>query len=417
MLRNKPMEIKIKNLTPIWTGGVEGKCDRLHETGIIGSLRWWYEAVVRGLGGYACDPAEESCKFDTKSYKKSLSGDNTLDNALSVGLKEVCPACWLFGCTGWKRQFQLQIENAPITPLHFRTSIDMNKSWLRRIFGGESQNIDNLHVFFGDLRFRFLIRASNTDSTDYVRSQLLMLFLFISKYGGLGAKLQHGFGQVQILETGSATGDGVNDGLKALYRQINSGKFKFLKAAGSLDTPYNLQNFISLDYDLPIFYLKIFMQNSSHIGSNSKTLEDRYIPCAFDIRYKSKDKFGMRRWLKEEKNWSESDNPKQLGQIDQLLGPRSQWKAGKNTVKIEEDKRTASRLCIGMPYKIDDRSYRLRIFGFVPPALQIPEGELTPDLLSAYCQEYMQHAFNENIKPTNITSGKDIFEQMEANIL
>lgn len=45
------MEIKIKTLTPIWTGGFEpGKMDRIHETGIIGSLRWWYEAIVRGLG-------------------------------------------------------------------------------------------------------------------------------------------------------------------------------------------------------------------------------------------------------------------------------------------------------------------------------------------------------------------------------
>ncbi|HHF52316.1 MAG TPA: type III-B CRISPR module RAMP protein Cmr1, partial [Candidatus Aminicenantes bacterium] len=40
--------MKIKTLTPIWTGGVGGRCDRLHETGIIGSLRWWYEAIVRG---------------------------------------------------------------------------------------------------------------------------------------------------------------------------------------------------------------------------------------------------------------------------------------------------------------------------------------------------------------------------------
>ncbi|WP_394296503.1 hypothetical protein [Methanobacterium formicicum] len=23
----------------------------------MGSLRWWYESIVRGLSGYACDPA------------------------------------------------------------------------------------------------------------------------------------------------------------------------------------------------------------------------------------------------------------------------------------------------------------------------------------------------------------------------
>ncbi len=35
------MQIQLKTLTPLWTGGVEtGKMDWLHETGIIGSLRW-----------------------------------------------------------------------------------------------------------------------------------------------------------------------------------------------------------------------------------------------------------------------------------------------------------------------------------------------------------------------------------------
>ncbi|MGQ9484848.1 MAG: RAMP superfamily CRISPR-associated protein, partial [Desulfosoma sp.] len=35
------MEIRLQTLTPLWTGGVDGTTDRLHETGLIGSLRWW----------------------------------------------------------------------------------------------------------------------------------------------------------------------------------------------------------------------------------------------------------------------------------------------------------------------------------------------------------------------------------------
>jgi len=48
------MEVRLKTLTPIWTGDAERQNTRLRETGIISSLRWWYEALVRGLGGYAC---------------------------------------------------------------------------------------------------------------------------------------------------------------------------------------------------------------------------------------------------------------------------------------------------------------------------------------------------------------------------
>ena len=83
------MEIQLQTLTPLWTGGVDGTTDRLHETGLIGSLRWWYEALVRGLGGYACDPtSEDRCPDNNGKH---------------------CAACELFGCTGWARKFRLRV--------------------------------------------------------------------------------------------------------------------------------------------------------------------------------------------------------------------------------------------------------------------------------------------------------------------
>jgi CRISPR-associated protein Cmr1 len=92
------MEITLKTLTPLWTGGVDGKVDRLHETAILGSLRWWYEALVRGLGGYACDPtSDDRCQYDAKK---------------PFG-KQLCPACYLFGATGWGRKFRLQVISTP----------------------------------------------------------------------------------------------------------------------------------------------------------------------------------------------------------------------------------------------------------------------------------------------------------------
>jgi CRISPR-associated protein Cmr1 len=101
------MQITLKTLTPLWTGGVDQTCDRLHETGLIGSLRWWYEALVRGLGGYACDPTEHSCTFDEDKYCKSKADDERqrLRNA------GVCDACQLFGCTGWARKFRLKTSD------------------------------------------------------------------------------------------------------------------------------------------------------------------------------------------------------------------------------------------------------------------------------------------------------------------
>ena len=80
--------MKIKPLTPIWTGDSSRKCKTLRETGILGSLRWWYEAIVRGIGGEACDPTDSKCE----------------------GKNHHCDACELFGCTGWARKFRLESE-------------------------------------------------------------------------------------------------------------------------------------------------------------------------------------------------------------------------------------------------------------------------------------------------------------------
>lgn len=87
------LEIRLRALTPLWTGGVDQTTDRLHETGLIGSLRWWYEALVRGLGGYACDPTSDD-RCPDKDGKH-------------------CAACELFGCTGWARKFRLNVISKP----------------------------------------------------------------------------------------------------------------------------------------------------------------------------------------------------------------------------------------------------------------------------------------------------------------
>ena len=86
-----PGEIELRALTDVWTGGVGQDGKHFYDTGLIGSLRWWYEALVRGLGGGACDPATDGhrCPDDDGRH---------------------CPACELFGCTGWGRKFRMEVR-------------------------------------------------------------------------------------------------------------------------------------------------------------------------------------------------------------------------------------------------------------------------------------------------------------------
>ncbi len=77
----------ITAVTPIWTGDASGSNSRVIPTGLLGSIRWWFEVVIRGLGGSACDPSDE-----TRCEKRRR-----------------CVVCELFGYTGWARKFRFQV--------------------------------------------------------------------------------------------------------------------------------------------------------------------------------------------------------------------------------------------------------------------------------------------------------------------
>lgn len=106
------LKVKIRTLTPLWTGDIDRECKSIKETGIIGSLRWWYEALVRGLGGYACDPTSDDprykkCELKQDKFNKAIKSGKSVQEALD---EQICPACQLFGCTGWRKRFRIDIQ-------------------------------------------------------------------------------------------------------------------------------------------------------------------------------------------------------------------------------------------------------------------------------------------------------------------
>ncbi|MCX8071903.1 MAG: type III-B CRISPR module RAMP protein Cmr1 [Candidatus Binatia bacterium] len=76
----------LKALTDIWTGDPNRSGDRATTTGLLGSIRWRFEVLVRGLGGKACDPTKHQCEGARHSV-----------------------LCELFGCTGWARKFRFEL--------------------------------------------------------------------------------------------------------------------------------------------------------------------------------------------------------------------------------------------------------------------------------------------------------------------
>ncbi len=161
------MKIIFKTLTPLWTGDIDRKCSKIKETGIMGSLRWWFEATIRGLNYYACDP--------TDSNNRCPKEDNET--------KRYCRVCLIFGATGIRRLFRLEVnggdkvfigsDNINIKPYGRR------RGWFLRngVIGKITLTIHSLNKYFN-------------------KSLILVPLAIAVNWGAIGAKTQHGFGVV-----------------------------------------------------------------------------------------------------------------------------------------------------------------------------------------------------------------------------
>ena len=98
-----PICYQFKALTDLWTGLVnlveqKGQIkekivsDRLITTGLLGSIRWWFEVLIRGLGGSACDSSDDKSRCPDKYGQR-------------------CVVCEFFGCTSWARKFRFEVLN------------------------------------------------------------------------------------------------------------------------------------------------------------------------------------------------------------------------------------------------------------------------------------------------------------------
>ncbi len=169
--------IKFQAKTPIWSGDVKGQNSLLRETGIIGSLRWWYEIITRGFGFFSCDPTNTNCKEGNR-----------------------CRTCELFGCTGWMRKFRLEIDGfQKIEELSIGVRIThygKRHKFKRKISG---------LVHKGEIRLRFVPLRKISDEEWFLLNRT---FEVIEEYSALGAHLSQGNGVIKIIINSLPKGNG-----------------------------------------------------------------------------------------------------------------------------------------------------------------------------------------------------------------
>lgn len=234
------MEVKIQTLTPIWTGGIEsGKCDRIHETGLLGSLRWWMEVLVRGMGGVVCDPTEQKCSYDSKKPNNGL-----------------CKVCEVFGATGWKRQFRLEVQEIEISDAQIKHTITAD-----RTYTNDQGKLKTPTWYFRDSNppnapkngtFIIKIQSFNPKFKPEIIAGLIQ---FIADWSALGARSQMGFGVIKIECAGIIDTQPLYDWLiltngSESDRKLPSLQNIFLAKIHSKDSNFDERSTFDLKYDL-----------------------------------------------------------------------------------------------------------------------------------------------------------------------
>jgi CRISPR type III-B/RAMP module RAMP protein Cmr1 len=258
--------VKIKLLTPVWTGGLSGRPEGLKMSGIIGGMRQCFEALVRKHGGHTCNitgKSDHRCNYENNH--------------------NVCPACKIFGCTGLSRGFKINLdlknrsvfipEVDPI--IHNRphySQVDWNNghipadeikrfqsngvtvqynqscsidTWLAGINGLQLPNKKggmgmpgpNCHKEAQDYlkkEIRVSFSPELVESTVYslriIESDVDLhiiikyLFAYMAKYSGLGAKVRQGWGQFYLADESLAEIE--QKGSAALRKLIDICHFK-----------------------------------------------------------------------------------------------------------------------------------------------------------------------------------------------
>ncbi len=167
------IDIECLPLTPVWTGDASDDSSRrgyhIRETGLRGSIRNWYETLLRGAGLTACDPSGQSCIYDPQR-----------------GLSSICHACQTFGCTGYSSRVRLEIDGA--------AGPGVLKELRLRNPGKQGHRGWRVPA---SLNPKFRLKIVPLHAGVDIEGLLLTLRL-IEKYGALGAKTSHGQGAVRF---------------------------------------------------------------------------------------------------------------------------------------------------------------------------------------------------------------------------
>ena len=347
---SEQIRARFKTQTPLWTGNLDRESPIVKESGFIGSIRWWTEAILSAQEDI-CDPtSNNSCP--------EISNNN---------LTKYCLSCLIFGATGQRRSFKLQIKGGCTL---FNNVIRMkpegrNGGWF---YPGSGM--------VGKIETRIVPFDSNF-------SEPLIIFplLIACKWGAIGAKNQLGYG---VLANESHQDLHIKDFCNAIK------KIKEKKTIRSFPT-HNHKGPNIMDF----FFSKIHFRSKSinwwkevdGIGHEQKYIEylkkweeAGIVPIYPSIKNWLRFGGGRRIWMMTDRYNNRRIENFLFGTIKSTCSHcytivkkdrrdnRKKWCPNCRSSLFSKDcfQRIASKINISHAYKVDENEWEFRVWGWIP---------------------------------------------------
>lgn len=184
MKKGSAMEIRFKTLTPIFTGNITGNQNpKLLEKGIMGHLRFWAGAILRGLGHPVPSATQDHPDVKIRDNDELATKVNALD-----------PASRVFGCTGWGRIFKLIIDCSR-APNLLPTSPDLHVLAFNH---GWSLKPGYLADWTKTFSASHLFRTTQAAWVQEATTLLGWTWRVIGNLAGIGGHQAWGYGQIRL---------------------------------------------------------------------------------------------------------------------------------------------------------------------------------------------------------------------------
>ncbi len=341
-LRLDEMILDIK--TPIWTGDIDSKSNLLKSTGIMGSIRWWVEAILRGMDNFACDPIDDNPKSLTKRCPTTKENNREIS--------QYCSACLIFGATGMRKLFRLRTEGG------------------YEIFNGKSINImpkGRTRGWYlgsglgGEINLDIISLDKNFD-----KSLISVPLAIAAKLGAIGARAQNGYGIVELKEFPEIK---IEDFKNSVSKITDTARLAKLKI--DVRKEVRQENYISLPNIKEMFFAKIQFEADNGWWKEVDGIEERGQMGDRDYYEGYSNDARMRKWIDSGsvpivpaiKNWLRYNHGKSLWQTENQNEDRiiDKWLFG----TMRNDK-TASKVIVSCAYPVSNNTWEFRVWGWIP---------------------------------------------------